>query len=88
MAHAKHQVRAQRPWRLLPVGPAMALWPMADPRVQADPRRPPSSRARTASPQQGEDGLTVRTAIMVRVWGDTIVRVRRYRGARAVRYAG
>jgi alpha-D-xyloside xylohydrolase len=77
MTDAKFQGRARRPWRLLIVGLALAAWPMAEAaHAQA---RPPASAV-----QQGEDGLTVRTAqgaVNVQVWGDNIVRVRRYRGA-------
>ncbi|KRA62153.1 alpha-glucosidase [Caulobacter sp. Root656] len=77
MTDAKFQGRARRPWRLLIVGLTLAAWPMAEAaHAQA---RPPASAV-----QQGEDGLTVRTAqgaVNVQVWGDNIVRVRRYRGA-------
>jgi alpha-D-xyloside xylohydrolase len=76
MTHAKFQARSKRPWRLLLVGLAMTLWPVAETaRAQVQPA--------ASAVQPGEDGLTVRTAqgaVKVQVWGDNIVRVQRYRG--------
>jgi alpha-D-xyloside xylohydrolase len=77
MTHAKFQARSKRPWRLLLVGLAMTLWPVAETaRAQVQPA--------ASAVQPGEDGLTIRTAqgaVKVQVWGDNIVRVQRYRGA-------
>lgn len=75
------QFRAKRPWRLLLVGLALAVWPMAG-MAHAQVQSPASAV------QPSEDGLTVRTAqgaVNVQVWGDNIVRVRRYRGAASER---
>jgi alpha-D-xyloside xylohydrolase len=71
------QFGAKRPWRLLLVGLALAVWPMAG-MAHAQVQSPASAV------QPSEDGLIVRTAqgaVNVQVWGDNIVRVRRYRGA-------